>query len=46
MEISISVGSLDDEADWLVALDPSTKAKFLAALAYCLTELGRDSYDP
>jgi len=46
MEISISVGSLDDEADWLVALDPSTKAKFLAALAYCLTVLGRDSYDP
>jgi len=46
MEISMIVGSLDDEADWLAALDPSTKAKFLAALAYCLTELGRDSYDP
>src|SRR5262249_2600189 len=46
MEISIDVGSLDDEADWLVALDPSTKGKFLAALAYCLTDLGRHSYDP
>ena len=46
MQISIGVRSLDDEADWLVALDPSTKAKFLAALAYCLTVLGRDSYDP
>ena len=43
MRFSISVRSLDVEAGWLVALVPSMYGKFVAALAYCLTVLGRDS---
>jgi len=38
------MGTADAEGQWLVSLDPSAKARFLASLSHQLTIAGRDSY--